>query len=248
MLANGNITDEEYESSMAALDEEQQLQAGRTEPRQTKIKPPARQETPTDGVMHSYSSTENQKKQITIEDVFTLRSIKRKSVNKFSDDDFRKAEKWAYRYKKLGAKSPFFRAWFGEWRVHSNDKIVVAEIPPYIDSNAERKKNRGSVVNNDTQWTISISREGETNTIYHSGDKWLSEYGLSGIQSLIENSVLLNTEVHEHHKNNPQNDYIAFDHKFYALGENDSGEINLYRITVEEYFQSKKEPANKKIS
>ncbi len=54
MLADGQITDEEYESGMEALDEEQLLQEGRTEPRQTKTKPPARQTTPTDGVKHSF--------------------------------------------------------------------------------------------------------------------------------------------------------------------------------------------------
>jgi len=54
MLADGQITDEEYESGIAALDEEQLLQEGRTESRQAKTKPPARQDTPTDGVKHSF--------------------------------------------------------------------------------------------------------------------------------------------------------------------------------------------------
>lgn len=58
MLADGQITDEEYESGIEVLNEEQLLQEGRTEPRQTKIKPPARQETPTDGVKHLYSDSQ----------------------------------------------------------------------------------------------------------------------------------------------------------------------------------------------
>ena len=40
---------------------------------------------------------------------------------------------------------------------------------------------------------------------------------------------------------------IVFDHKLYALGKNTSGEIGLYKITVEEYFQSKKQPDNKRF-
>ena len=89
MLADGQITDEEYENGIAALDEEQLLQVGRTESWQTKTKPPAQQTMPTDGVKHSFSSTENYKKPISIADVFTLRSTGRKSINDFSDDDFR---------------------------------------------------------------------------------------------------------------------------------------------------------------
>ena len=62
---------------------------------------------------------------------------------------------------------------------------------------------------------------------------------MTNIKGLVENAILLDSEVHEHHDNNAINDYIAFDHKFYALGENQSGIISLYRITVEEIFQSK---------
>ena len=56
-------------------------------------------------------------KPITIRDVEVLRSIGRKSINEFSPEEIKKAQKWAYKfYKELGVKSPFFRAWFGEWR------------------------------------------------------------------------------------------------------------------------------------
>lgn len=247
--ADGRIDEAALNDILNSLAEEDYSQQVEVANVKKKSAAPAASSTKTmdNGENHSYSSTENFKKPITIEDVFALRRVGRKSINEFSDDDFRKAEKWAHRYKELGVKSPFFRAWFGEWRAYSKERIVVAEIPQYIDTNEERKKNRGSVVNSDTKWTIQVSREGETNTISHSGHKRLSEFGLSGIRGLIENGVLLNSEVHQHHKNNAQNDYIAFDHKLYALGKNASGEISLYRITVEEFFQSKKEPTNKKF-
>jgi len=110
-----------------------------------------------------------------------------------------------------------------------------------------RKKNRGIVKNQDTSWDFRISREGETNTISHAGSGRLSEYGLSGIKELIENAVFLDSEVHEHHSNNAVNDYITFNHKFYSLGEDNNGNIGLYKIAIEEFFQSKTEPANKKF-
>lgn len=186
---------------------------------------------------------------ITISDIQTLRSIERKSINDFSHEDIVKSQKWAYKhYQQLGTKSPFFRAWFGEWRAHQiKDYITIVSIPPYIGTNDARKKNRGIEKNIDTGWDIQISREGETNTISHSGTEKLSEYGLAGIRDLVKNAYLFDTEIHEHHNNNAKNDYIAFDHKLYSLGKDAEGTVCLYKITVEEYFQSKSEPNNKRF-
>ena len=59
---------------------------------------------------------------ITFEDLENLRSIGKKSVSEFTSEDIKKAEPFARRYfKELGVKSPFFRAWFGDWREH--DKV-----------------------------------------------------------------------------------------------------------------------------
>lgn len=44
-----------------------------------------------------------------IEDVKALRSIGRKSINEFSQEDIEKSQKWVYKfYKQLCTKSPFF--------------------------------------------------------------------------------------------------------------------------------------------
>lgn len=184
---------------------------------------------------------------ISADDLQAIRAIGRKSINAFTSDDVRATEKWARKfYRELGTKSPFFRAWFGDWRAADEKPVGIAEIPAYIGTNDARKKNRGIVVNADTEWAIHISREGETNTISHSGADRLSERGLSGIRQLVEKAVLLDSEVHEHHSNNAANDLISFDHKLYALGQNQN-RIELYKITVEEYFQSKREPGNKRF-
>ena len=188
-------------------------------------------------------------KPITLEDIRILRDIGRKSINEFSPEEIEIAQKWAYKfYQQLGIKSPFFRRWFGDWRAYqTKDKVSISDIPQYVATNEVRKKNRGEVTNKDTGWNISISREGETNTISHAGSQRLSEYGLAGIKQLMENACLLDTEVHEHHSNNPNNDLISFDHKLYALVQDLNGQIALYKITVEEYYQSKKNPDNKKF-
>ncbi len=189
---------------------------------------------------------EQYNKPITVDDIVSLREIikahsgERVSVNKFTSEDTKKAQKWAYKfYNELGTKSPFFRAWFGEWRKTDPTSVKIASIPEYIASNEARKQNRGMVYNSDTGWNIRVSREGETNTISHSGVGRLSEYGLAGIRELVENSVLLDSEVHEHHSNEPKNDLIAFDHKLYAFGKSKNG-IALYKITIEEYYHDHK--------
>ena len=177
-------------------------------------------------------------KPITPRDVEAVQSIGRKSINAFTSEEIRKTQKWAHKfYRELGTKSPFFRAWFGDWRAHDAGEVKVAEIPEYAATNEARKANRGTVRNNDTGWAIRISRDGETNTISHAGGDKLSEYGLAGIRGLTENGVLLDSEVHEHHTNNAKNDMIAFDHKLYAVGRATNGTVGLYKITVEERFQ-----------
>lgn len=200
----------------------------------------AESEARESGQKNSYSD-EEWNKPITPRDVEAVQSIGRKSINAFTSEDIRKTQKWAHKfYRELGTKSPFFRAWFGDWRAHDTGEVKVAEIPEYAATNEARKANRGTVRNNDTGWDIRISRDGETNTISHAGGDKLSEYGLAGIRGLTENGVLLDSEVHEHHTNNAKNDMIAFDHKLYAVGRDTSGNVALYKITVEEAYHDHK--------
>lgn len=183
---------------------------------------------------------------ITMQDVEVLRSIGRKSANSFTSADLQKAGKWAYKmYSEMKVKSPFFRSWFGDWRAKDASPIAVASIPAYTATT--KSDVRGIATNADTEWNIRISRNGVNNTESHAGIESKSIYGLAGIKELIEKSILLDTEVHEHHANNTVNDSIAFDHKLYALGKDDNGVICLYKITVEDYYQSKKEQSNKRF-
>lgn len=192
-------------------------------------------------------------KPITVDDVKKIHDISAEkgklSINSFTSEEIKATQKWASKFdKELGAKSPFFRAWLGEWRAHQDREFVeVVDIPRYFATNEDRKKNRGVVKNDDTGWNIRISREGETNTISHAGDERLSEYGLSGIKELIKHGIFFDSELHEHHNNNAKNDVISFDHKIYSLGRGVNGKIALYKITVEEFFQSKTEPGNKRF-
>ncbi|MBE6587990.1 MAG: hypothetical protein E7647_06210 [Ruminococcaceae bacterium] len=84
----------------------------------------ANKKTPEDGGKVQKSAAEKYTeydKPITVSDIETLRSIGRKSINDFTSEDIQKAQKWPYKFyktDKLGVKSPFFRAWFGDWRAY----------------------------------------------------------------------------------------------------------------------------------
>ena len=89
---------------------------------------------------------------ITLEDVNTLRNIGRKSINAFTSEEIRATEAWARKfYRELGTKSPFFRAWFGDWRANDETQVSVTQI-------TDKAIPRGLVKNTDTGWEIHISR------------------------------------------------------------------------------------------
>lgn len=96
-------------------------------------------------------------------------------------------------------------------------------------------------------WGIRISGHGFGNTTSHAGKNKLSVAGLTNIKGLVENAIWMDSEVHEHHGKNPDNDYIAFDHKLYALGKDDAGNVALYKITVEELYHSKMNPQDQRF-
>ena len=210
----------------------------------------------TNGEQYSSQETDlDYDKPIELSDVFTLRNIGRKSVSQFEAEDIQKAQKWAYKYfKDIGVKSPFFRAWFGDWRAIDKTPIEIVPIPTVIgkeDFKKFVKTQRGTIANKDTAkdgydgWQIRISSDGENNTKAHAGGAGLSVEALTAIKSLVENSILLDTEVHEHHSNNSKSeetDRIAFDHKLYSLGMTEDNRVAVYRITIEEKYQDKKHP------
>ncbi len=177
-------------------------------------------------VKRSYEPTEDI--QITLQDVQTLRSItqdgKRKSINDFSNAEIQKAEKWARKfYKELGVKSPFFRAWYGDWREHQHNSFV--KVVEKIGNN------RGEVVNSDTQWSIVISKQVHKETGHHSGspEKNAVKY-LPYIEDITKNAVLLDSVV-----SNDDNVNSLMYHSLYAYTEV-MGYPALLRLKVEELF------------
>ena len=121
-----------------------------------------------------------------MEDVAAIQSIGRKSVNDFSGDEIRTAEPFARRYwRELGVKSPFFRAWFGDWRANDRTKVDMATEPGDA---------RGRTRNVDTGWDINVSGKvfNETRTHTGSANIHARDY-MPYINDIVKKAVLLDS-------------------------------------------------------
>lgn len=193
-------------------------------------------------------------KPITRQDVELLRSIGRKSINDFSSEDIEKAQKWAYKFyneQKLGVKSPFFRAWFGDWRGYDSNPTEV--IPIHKLSITERKdadsfvksgiKNktlyRGNIKNRDTGFEINVGAHVYDDTLTYANreysrnkdfERYISRISiLQNIKEIVEKSVLLDTAV----INDADNLDRTFMHYFYSVCTI-NGKPNIVKLGVDE--------------
>ena len=162
---------------------------------------------------------------ITMEDVAAIQSIGRKSVNAFSSDEIRTAEPFARRYwRELGAKSPFFRAWFGDWR--ANDRMPVQLVRV---AGADAPKS-GRAINADTGRPISWGDRLRSETWAHGTKNALES--IKGIDRIIETAVLLDT-VAVNPTGKSKLPGTAFMHSLYSLVDDGNG-LTLYRLFAEE--------------
>ena len=178
-------------------------------------------------------------------DVDAIQAISNKkgeiSVNDFSSEDIKSARNWAKKfYSELGNKSPFFRAWFGDWR--ANDKTKVSVV--YADKKTG-KNPRGVFTNKDTGWSINSSSVGYDETVSHSGKDKLSLVAMRSIDEIIKNAILLDTEVSSHGRGK-KSIYTAFMHKFYAYVVI-NGKPCIAKMAVDESYAPKQSDTNKKF-
>ena len=172
--------------------------------------------------------------EITQADVEQLRSIGRKSISEFTSEDIQKSEKWAKKfYSELGTKSPFFRAWFGDWRENDTGKTNVVTVSDISAYEALETMPTGTFTNKDSDWAINAGNVGKNDTNSHSGREKVSVKMLSEIKDIIENAVLLDTEVSEKSSSKKHNETL-FMHKLYSpvIFNND---LYIAKVTVEEY-------------
>lgn len=170
--------------------------------------------------------------EITQADVEQLRSIGRKSIFEFTSEDIQKSEKWAKKfYSELGTKSPFFRAWFGDWRENDTGTYKIVKESGDAYNGAGRAHNTD--MDRDISWGSSLTRE----TQNHAVKSKIAVSALGDIQSVIENSIYLDTNISEKtSKTKMQN--TAFMHSLYTVYES-NGQKYLLKLFVEEALPNK---------
>ncbi len=153
-----------------------------------------------------------------------LQQIGRKSINDFSEEEIAKTEFMARRYwAELGAKSPYFRAAFGDWRAHDTTPVQIAN---------QSGSSRGIQQNADTGWDINISRKvfSETQSHSDSPNKAAVEY-LKYLEDIVRKAVLLDSTVIPAEKAKSQNSLLM--HSMYALADAGHGQ-EILKLYVEE--------------
>ena len=185
-----------------------------------------------DGVRFSKDVDTEADSKITQYDIEQLRSIGRKSIFDFTHEDIQKSEKWAKKfYSELGTKSPFFRAWFGDWRENDTGTYKVVKASGNSYSGAGRSHNTD--MDRDISWGNSLTRE----TKNHAVKSKIAVSALGDIQSIVENSIYLDTNISEKSSNTKMQN-TAFMHSLYTVYES-NGQKYLLKLFVEEALPNK---------
>lgn len=194
------------------------------------------------------NSADTISKDVTQQDIDILRSIEpRKSVLNFTAEELQLTKNWADRFENdIHKKSPFYRAVSGEWRDNEHTNINIIEID---SKNADYQTiktdvkgqviERGNFINNDTNWQIQVSRTGIEDSIRYAfkhNDNAVYDM-LYVVKPLIENSVLLDSQLTDISKNNKATN-SAFMHKLYSICKIDNSPY-IAKMSIEELFDAK---------
>lgn len=191
---------------------------------------------PGSAVRFSFTEDEGEpKNKYGIDDdvVKAIQSIGRKSVNSFTSAEINKTEKFARKFwEELGVKSPFFRAWFGDWRAY--DKTPI-NIVPVVSG---KQFNKGRATNADTDTIFTWGKEFQKETTVHQRGGGIAANVLGDIDALVQNAILLDTNVSAL-TSRGKLPGTAFMHSFYVV-VNDGNGVHLLKLYAEEGLSAKK--------
>lgn len=153
-----------------------------------------------------------------------IQNIGRISVNAFTSKDINAVKRYAEQYwKRMGVKSPFFRAWFGDWRANDRTPVKVAN---------QIGQNKGIQHNDDTGWDIQISGQ-----VFNETQRHTQSYNVSArpylayINDIVKNAVLLDSYGMDPSKVKSKNSLLM--HSLYAIADTGKGP-EVIKLYVEE--------------
>ena len=172
--------------------------------------------------------------QITKEDVDALRKIGRKNISELNSEELKTVEKWAKRFQiELKEKSPFFRAWFGDWRANETTSVQVVSADTAATANSGREQNIDT--GRTMSWNKDVVKESTLNTA--KANKEDVRILGANIRSIVKNAVLFDTAVSEKDSKRKMPG-TAFIHSFYALADIDDRTV-LVKMYAEEALAEK---------
>lgn len=157
-------------------------------------------------------------------EIAAIQSVQEKSVNDLSSEELQSLQSIAGKYwKQMGVKSPFFRAWFGDWR--ANDRKTPVRVAD------QRGNQRGKQHNDDTGWDINVSRQVFNETSAHQlpYNKQARKY-LPFINDIVKKAILMDSATMGG-KTKSINSLLM--HTLYAVGDIGDGP-ELLKLYVEE--------------
>lgn len=155
-----------------------------------------------------------------------IQSMGRKSINEFTSADIEITRPFAEKYwREMGTKSPFFRAWFGDWR--ANDKTAAAVVN--VGGGSFKA---GKAVNKDTGTVLSWGDILKKETIVHQSSGGVASRALGAIEDIVENAILLDTYTSSL-SSKTKLPGTAFMHSYYTVA-NYEGTDYLLKLFAEE--------------
>ena len=161
---------------------------------------------------------------MTDADIQTVQNIGRISVNQFSASDIKATKRFAQQYwREMGVKSPFFRAWFGDWRANDQTKVQVAN---------KKGDTRGVQKNADTGWMIQVS-----GMVFNETRRHTDSYNIAArpylpyINDIVQKAVLLDSYGLDPTKLKSPNSLLM--HSLYAVADTGNGP-EILKLYVEE--------------
>lgn len=188
-------------------------------------KTPARGQTQENGTRQTNAPPE-QKFSYDLNDqaIQAIQQIGRKSVNSFSASDIAATERFAQQYwQEMGVKSPFFRAWFGDWRANDQTPVQIA---------SQAGDTRGVQRNVDTGWDIQVSGQVFNETKSHNAKANREAITfLPVINDIVKKAILLDSYGQDVDKIKSPNSLLI--HSLYAVADIGNGS-EVLKLYVEE--------------
>jgi len=172
---------------------------------------------------------------ITREDVKTIQSIGRKSINELTEAELKILEPIAKKYfGEMNVKSPFFRRWFGDWRAENKSPVKFLDI-----KSSQLNMSTRYINNKDISKKVKIERQVFNDSLSYAKrhkDENAVKSLLANIDSVISESVLLNTEISEKNKGSKKGNTLLM-HHFYVPVEYNKAPF-VAELIVEEYLNN----------